>query len=346
MPVFNDSMSANAIAQQAGNNYQTALALDEALNDTNKQNKNITTAMQQQSAIQNAYDQGVKQGISNVYDTNLKNNPLGNLNNMSADDTLAASRAADAYNNRLRYMQGDIGARTFTMGSTGIADPTINKVAPIETQEMRQMRANESIDNLVRQQQANLAADIERHGLDLQAQKDQNILTIAQQYGITNPNIASAMRQMGAELSWGNPTRLAQEIQSRKFLNYIQANFGHATAEFYSSLMMHNPALAYIAANSNGVALPTYQTALVNKAFQEELQRHPDMDSRQLLQAMNGAKFSLDAITNGMMTEAMLGNMWGLTGYNSMVGQSDKRLDKIGKYEDKRKEKREEGGKA
>lgn len=341
MPVFSDNMNANTIAQQSGNNYQNALALDEALNDVNKQNKNIATSMQQQSAIQNMYDQAAKQGISNVYGTNLKDNPLGNLNNMSADSTLAASRAADAYNNRLRYMQGDIGARTFTMGSSGISDPTINKVAPIETQEMRQMRANEDIDKLVRQQQANLAADIERHGLDLQTQKDLNILNIAQQYGITNPNIANVMRELGTELAWGNPTRMAQQLTQQKFVNYIRANFGQDVAEFYTSLMRHNPALAYVAANSNGVSLPTFQTMMINDAFQNELAMHPNADPAQALQTMNKTRYLFDSMTNGTMKEAALGNMWGITGYSSTVGQADRRTAKMDKYNAKR-----DGGKA
>ena len=273
---FQDNMDYFAIAGNTAEGVHTALAGDKMLNNIAQQNASLYTHNAQQAGIQQAYTPGQRSAISNVYGHNLKDNPLGNLNNMSADDTLAMSRAADARNNRQRFMQGDIGARTFTMGSSGIEDPQITRVNPIETQEMRQQRANESLDIHARQRQADLAADIESHALTLQKTRDNNLMQIAQVYGMTDPYMQQKLRSLYTDLTWETPARLAQQLRQSDFINKIRANFGDKLAQMYFELYRDNPWLTATRATQNGVTLPSYDKALIDSAISKELAKYPD----------------------------------------------------------------------
>lgn len=90
-----------------------------------------------------------------------KNGRYGNLNNKSFSDTLNLSRQADAYNNRPLDLMRLGGHYNAAGGSYDLGVETLGYERPkIETQEMRQMRANENIDTLQRQQDTQLQSAI------------------------------------------------------------------------------------------------------------------------------------------------------------------------------------------
>jgi len=117
-----------------------------------------------------------------------KNNPVGNLNNRSFGQTLSASRLADALNNRRHWRAAKIGRRTNSGFGTNEYTPGYSeRWEPIETQEMRQMRANEQMDLAARQRQINRAESIQDYPLELQKQKDRinaDLTKYASQSGI------------------------------------------------------------------------------------------------------------------------------------------------------------------
>lgn len=307
---FTEEMNADAIARNAGNNVQAALSGDNALRNYAAQNESINAHNAQQRAIQEGYSPAQRASLSNVYGRNLRDNPLGNLNNMSAEDTLAASRAADARNNRQRFMQGDIGARTFSMGSSGIEDPRLERVSPVETQETRQMRANEALDAYARQRQAGLAADIEAHSLELQQQRDNNIMQIAQSYGITDPTIMSKIRNLYTDLSWATPTQLAQQLQSADFMNKIRANFGDRMANFYYQVYQEAPFLIATRATQNGIALPTIDKRIMESTVYNVLNRS-DLSPQEKLTYYNMLCSTLTSNAAQVQAAAFQGGLWG-----------------------------------
>ena len=102
-----------------------------------------------------------------------KNNPNGNLNDRTASQTLSASRLADALNNKRHWRAAKIGRRTNSSFGTNEYTPGYSeRWEPIETQETRQMRANEQMDLAARQRQINRAENIQDYPLELQKQKD------------------------------------------------------------------------------------------------------------------------------------------------------------------------------
>lgn len=326
----NEQYRANYIRKQAGDTLKETKAQDKSLNNKEEQAANISASNAQQKAIQEAYDAGQKSAISNVYGKNLRDNPLGNLNDMSAADTLALSRQADAYNNRVRYQGGDIGARTFSMGSSGITTPTLQKVSPIETQEMRQMRANEDVDKYARQEQARLAADIERHGLNLQEQRDQNIMQIAQQYGLTDPAILQQLRSLALDINYGNPMRKAQDLISTDLLNKIKARFGGQLANYYLKLYRSYPNLAATMANYAGMQLPTWAAAQLDSAaaeivsdIKDPMERIAAQKQLQAIAQTASAQIDIDTMRSTMSLNSY--------SYGNVIKNLKKRLQKEGK---------------
>lgn len=114
--------------------------------------------------------------LYNYWDWNLaKNNPDGNLNGKKFTDTRNLSRLADALNNQRHLKLGNLGARTnSSFGSTQMQLPGTERWEPIETQEMRQMRANEDIDKQIRERQFNRAENIKDYPFNLQQMQDKS----------------------------------------------------------------------------------------------------------------------------------------------------------------------------
>lgn len=114
--------------------------------------------------------------LYNYWDWNLaKNNPDGNLNGKKFTDTRNLSRLADALNNQRHLKLGNLGARTnSSFGSTQMQLPGTERWEPIETQEMRQMRANEDIDKQIRERQLNRAENIKDYPFNLQQMQDKS----------------------------------------------------------------------------------------------------------------------------------------------------------------------------
>lgn len=102
-----------------------------------------------------------------------QNNPNGNLNRRSYSNTLRNSRLADALNNKRHWRGAKIGRRTNSSFGTNEYTPGYSeRWEPIETQEMRQMRANERLDEKARGRQIDRAENIQDYPLELQKMAD------------------------------------------------------------------------------------------------------------------------------------------------------------------------------
>lgn len=90
--------------------------------------------------------------IDERYGTNFaKEGRYGNLNNKSFDDTLRLSRQADAYNNKpIGKMHLGISYNPSSGQGVGGFETTGYERPNLETQEMRQMRTNERLDEMQR----------------------------------------------------------------------------------------------------------------------------------------------------------------------------------------------------
>lgn len=97
-----------------------------------------------------------------------KNSRYGNLNEKSYQDTLRLSRQADAYNNRPVDTMMLGGSAATGTGSYSLGQETQKYSRPqIETQEMRQMRANERLDEAQRGTDVRLQAALNSKNYDV-----------------------------------------------------------------------------------------------------------------------------------------------------------------------------------
>lgn len=138
-----------------------------------------------------------------------KNSKLGNLNNKSYDDTLRLSRLADTINNSLWWTKpSDIG--NGAVGTSSYTAPQLNgleKREPIETQETRQMRANEQVDATARNYAADLQSKVFEMSYDAITQNRDTDNALAKQLGMSNIDIYKAMRQAVIDVDYRLPAQ-------------------------------------------------------------------------------------------------------------------------------------------
>lgn len=184
----------------------------------------------------------------NWRNNHAKNNVRGNFNRKSFRSTLNLSRAADALNNKRHWIAGDIGARTNSeFGSTGIELPHSERWEPVETQEMRQMRANEAVDMQARMRDVNRQANLLDYPQELQRQADQSKFGLANLISTSDMNISNAMRNAAVNINMNLPAqqRFAQYMQM--FANELALRTGDRKMQLVAKAFNeHNDALGQL----------------------------------------------------------------------------------------------------
>lgn len=190
-----------------------------------------------------------------------KDGRYGNLNNASFDDTLEASRDADAINNRnkfghnYRLMAGVAGA--------GQVSPGFNFVDPIkgdiETQEMRQMRANEQLDAAQRSKDVDLQAAVQKLDYDAFTKEMENT------YGI-EMSAKQAQIAMEAELERQNLMHFLQKDKS-KFDALLKETVNHRYIGMVKNLLESNDTVtaSMLCYMLTGMAAPSQDAYLMNE---------------------------------------------------------------------------------
>lgn len=189
---------------------------------TEKDNENdLSRAGTRASNIRDSWanDNALKSRVDPTYQNpHAINNFRGNVNGRSSANTLYLSRLADAFNSQLHRTPTSIGARFGLDGgsSTGIENATPRRWDPIETQEMRQMRNNEQLDNYQRQQDINREAKVRGHSMDLQEQIDKAALDLSQYSSKADIDFGNMLKNAVANLDYTatGQTRLSQLQQA------------------------------------------------------------------------------------------------------------------------------------
>lgn len=164
--------------------------------DTNAQAAARDTNTANQNVVFNAFDDNqMKRVDPDVYRDHAKDPVNGPLNGKSFANTLFASRAADAYNNRRHLKYGTTGSDTRSYGSIAATNLGTERYEPIDTQEMRQMRANENIDTKAREAQTARSEAVKNYKLELQRLLDNNKAAFAQLQDTTGVNMERMIQQ-------------------------------------------------------------------------------------------------------------------------------------------------------
>ena len=246
--------------------------------------------------VQGEYTDRRKQQVNPYQNYNLaKQNPMGNLNNKTAVQTDRLSRAADALNNRMWWQSGGFHADTLRGGvGTGSGVAEMHRFDPITTQEMRQQRMNENVEQAVRAQQAQLQADTNRHSLELQQARDNMSMGQLSAYYMNDPQIEALQRQTNINLNWAMPAQLAYAQNASNIAAYAQNFLNYDFCSQFYDLWREDPSAAAMLMDKigynaipQGVALQFNNRMEWQKAQEERLGR--PLTSEEQLKVYNDA---------------------------------------------------------
>lgn len=220
-----------------------ALYNAEAQNIDQAESNLRTTAIADNTGNQEAMEK-----VNSWYATNqAKNSRYGNLNNKDYDTTLALSRLADQFNNTQFVAPG--GRVGFTTNSSfGSAAPDNPGYAQfnINTQEMRQMRANEQLDAQARQLAASLQGDTQKMYLDAINAKRNVDNAVAQIIGQADVNFGTFLQQAGINNMYNIPTQMHWQQLMQAYAKQLALNYNVRVGNLLAQCVKEAPVMAEI----------------------------------------------------------------------------------------------------
>ena len=171
-------------------------------------------------------------------DNHAKDNWRGNLNGKSFNSTMRLSRAADAMNNAKHWKPGLAGRRTNSgFGTNEMAEAKAERWEPIETQETRQMRANERMDEQQRSYDIKRAAGVLDYGMELEKLNSQQKAEIAKLITQEDLSVDQALRVVLGQTDMQMPAALHYKLKESEFHRHLQAKLGAARYNRMMSLL-------------------------------------------------------------------------------------------------------------
>ena len=247
------------------------------------------------------------------WDWNLaKNNPNGNLNNRSFGSTLAQSRIADALNNQRHWRAAKIGRRTNSnFGTNEYQEGRSERWDPIETQETRQMRADERLDAQAGQRQINRSENIQDYPLELQKQSDRLQQELTKFVSQTDINLQRAMQDGKWRAEYGDSWQTYWSNFVTKFSKELDLNIRDRVMQKIARL---GYPFSQIYASLNGGIAPN---PLISAAYQYINEAAADItDPKEKSSVIAGAYASLAGILDAQIKNTVnseFGNWFGLT---------------------------------
>ena len=239
---------ANTVRQDMNNMYTNAA-----------QNADISTASDRQENVLNGLTPQQFYKLYGYWDWNLaKNNPNGNLNNKTYNNTLYNSRLADAFNNRKYWKAARIGHRTnSSFGSTGIQQGQAIQYAPIATQEARQQRANEQVEMLARQGQQALATAMQGYKFNVQQGADKIRQGLADYISKNQIDLSKHVQESVWDKQYNGSFDAYWNNQMKRFATELDMDVKNWGLETMARL---EPPLKQMYASLNGAAAPDFFT--------------------------------------------------------------------------------------
>lgn len=310
-------------------NLPGALNTDEALRNDRSQKLYDMDAITNQAV--DMYGTKQKQNVNSKQYSDLAR--TGQLTGKNYSDTERLSRLADALNNRRWWRSGDIGSRTLKGGAQGIELGRSERWEPIETQEMRQMRQNEGIANRVRQEQAQLQADVNRHALDIRKAGDEAAIGQQRQFAALDPQLESTFRQLSAELNYKLPATTSLQMYINTLTQYIGNQISYDLASDFYNVWEKNPVLSSMLANRTGDLPLSQKTYFADVARQEWIKNKEAQLGRALTPAEKQEAIAMsDLCTDGIFNAAETATYnTGAVTVNQATKKSGKQTGKLDK---------------
>lgn len=236
-----------------------------------KQDNILSNASNNAQGIVDTYNRGRMQNVDPYYNyLHGKGNVRGNINRRSSAATLNLSRAADALNNRRHLKPEAIGG-----GHAGFNQGMLRSERwdPIETQEMRQMRANENVDLAQRNRDVNRSADVLDYRLELQKKADSNKLYLQNALGMNDVSMDAAYRQAYKRYNYDMPYEQYFQQQLMQFSNELSLRTKDRVMKLVAGIYANNPDMAAWASTYYGAGTPPTMQQLADSKLGAELYR-------------------------------------------------------------------------
>ena len=220
---------------------------------------------------------GREQQLGNYpyYEWNLaQNNPRGNLNGMSYPRTLRYSRLADMVNNQFHYRPGHqtnvyVGGRGFEKSADSA---TVSRWDPIETEEMRQMKANRELDMRSRQAGVDLQSRIQAYPQELQEAMDESDRKFQEFLSEEDVRFVHDALKYKLEKEYGGAWDVFYDQLQKKFDKELQLEFGLRLWDAVKHLTPNFMALA-LATFGIQVLPPDYMQSLAEQTKAQMIPR-------------------------------------------------------------------------
>ena len=200
----------------AGDAANTSAMIDKTKADVTKYNNDT----------RKGYNDATKASIMPEYNQNLATNPVdGRLNGKTFKNTLNASRAADRLNNTRWWQPADIGVR-HTNGGDRVQQGHGERFEPIETQETRQMRADERIDEQSRMRDVGRKHDVKDYSLEQYKQLDRIDMDLTRQLTVGKAQIDQAWQNYCRQLATGTLNQQAVATFVSELVGETQTRLG------------------------------------------------------------------------------------------------------------------------
>lgn len=198
-------------------------------------------------------------------------NYRGNLNGKSFQSTLNLSRAADALNNKRWWNPGTLGRTTNSkFGSEASTMGKSERWEPIETQETRQMRQNERVEERVRNRDVDRQADLQDYPLELQKKADEARFNISQALNISDKDVEQALRTAAHDINMRLPAQTRANQMITNFLKeielYTDTKWGNYLIGVWNKC---GPTVTQMLAQTHGGTAPGYQSVLQDKIYEQ-----------------------------------------------------------------------------
>ena len=271
---------------------------------------------------QNRYAQNAEKVNPNINTDWVKNNPWGNVNDMSYSDTLNLARLADAFNAQRGWFAPNVNPLSRGGEGGGIHTNMIQN-PQLNTQEQKQMDLNRQYAS-------------QRMAYDQARQDKSKNIPITMEEAIAKGILDKGQQQDLINLGFGDQLRrdiwnniynkeYSQNITERmqQFAADLAQQEAGENANFLMNVFAKDPTLAVITAQmlSNGAQMPSYETWLSNNQIAGQLQKQGiDPRSAQALQTYYAvrAMMSMESIFN--TTAATMGSLGqGIAGFGSSI---------------------------
>ena len=237
--------------------------------DTDAHRNKITGDVRNEGLSQREAARSPEQQLGNYeyqYWNLAKDNPRGNLNNRSYETTLRMQRLADMVNNRLHYDPGTATTIGGAQGakSVGEGGPTVSKWDPMETQETRQMRANESADERARNAGVDLQSRIQAYPQEIQEEMDKKVMDLRDYIARMDDDYVSWFQKNVIEQEYN---RSWQQYFAEKMNKYIIELNLDKSSRIYKELMSKMPSVQMAIAQVFGIpytSIPLRQWGIEN----------------------------------------------------------------------------------